>query len=146
MEEDEELVELLDGLNCKSKGEDNGKRRSWGMLISSQHFGGRGVCCSSGMRLGRAISGSIIHADLHKPNNKLVSVKLEHFWCMNEPRANMDSQDSPRPGLGESHHLPLLVYFVLGHETSTQMSFCLGTPKWESQNSQNRDFCDFGGP
>jgi len=22
------------------------------------------------------------------------------------PRANMDSQDSPRPGLGGSHHLP----------------------------------------
>jgi len=29
------------------------------------------------MRLGRATSGSIIHADLHKSNNKLVSVKLE---------------------------------------------------------------------
>jgi hypothetical protein len=26
------------------------------------------------------------------------------------------------------------------------MSFCLGTPKWESRNSQNRDSHDFGGP
>jgi len=37
---------------------------------------------------------------------KLVSAKLEHFWCTYEPRANMNSQDSPRPGLGGSHHLP----------------------------------------
>jgi hypothetical protein len=25
------------------------------------------------------------------------------------------------------------------------MSFCLETPKWESWNSQNWDFCNFGG-
>ncbi len=43
---------------------------------------------------------------MHKPNNKLVSIELGHFWCTNEPWANMDSQDSPWPGLGGSHHLP----------------------------------------
>jgi hypothetical protein len=32
---------------------------------------------------------------------------LEHFWCMDEPWANMDSQDSPQPKLGGNHHLPL---------------------------------------
>jgi hypothetical protein len=26
---------------------------------------------------------------------------------------------------------PLIVYFVLGHRTNTQMTFCLGTPTWE---------------
>ncbi len=51
-------------------------------------------------------SGSIIHTNLHKPNNKLVSAQLEHFWCTNEPRVNTDSQDSPWFGLGGSHHLP----------------------------------------
>ncbi len=30
---------------------------------------------------------------------------MEHFWCTNEPRANTDSQNSPRPGLGRNHHL-----------------------------------------
>jgi hypothetical protein len=34
---------------------------------------------------------------------------------MDEPRANMDSQNSPRPRFGGSHHLPLIVYFVPGH-------------------------------
>jgi len=29
------------------------------------------------------------------------------MWCTNEPRANTNSQDSPWPWLGGSHHLPL---------------------------------------
>jgi hypothetical protein len=51
-------------------------------------------------------SKSITHTDLHKLNNKLVSALLEHFWCMDKPWANMDSQNSPWPGFGGSHHLP----------------------------------------
>jgi hypothetical protein len=58
------------------------------------------------MGLRRIISESIIHINLHKPNNKLVNVELEHFWCMDEPGANTNSQDSTQPGLGGSHHLP----------------------------------------
>jgi hypothetical protein len=33
----------------KSKGEDNGRRKSWGALLGSQHFGGRRACWSFGM-------------------------------------------------------------------------------------------------
>ncbi len=43
------------------------------------------------------------HGPAHKPH-KVVSAQLEHLWCWDEPRAN--TQDSPRPGLGGSHHLP----------------------------------------
>jgi hypothetical protein len=32
--------------------------------------------------LGRVTNKSITHMDLHKPNNKLISAYLEHFWCM----------------------------------------------------------------
>jgi hypothetical protein len=46
--------------------------------------------------------------------------------------------------LGEAITFPLIIYFVSGHETSTQMSFCLGSPKWEPQNSQNWDSRNFG--
>jgi hypothetical protein len=35
---------------------------------------------------------------------------------------------------------------VPSYETNTQMTFCLGIPKWESRNSQGWDFRDFGGP
>jgi hypothetical protein len=43
------------------------------------------------MRLRRMKSKSLIHIDLHKPNNKLVNAELEHLWCMDEPRVNIDS-------------------------------------------------------
>jgi len=33
--------------------------------------------------------------------------------------------------LREAATFPLIVYFVPGHGTSTQMSFCPETPKWE---------------
>ncbi len=76
------------------------------MFLDSQHFGGRGAWWSSEMGLGRMTSGSIIHTDLHKPNNKLISVKLEHFLCTNKSWAYTDSQNSPQFELGGSHHLP----------------------------------------
>jgi hypothetical protein len=31
---------------------------------------------------------------------------MEHLWCTDEPRATTNTQDSPRPKLGGSHHLP----------------------------------------
>ncbi len=56
--------------------------------------------------LGRLTNKSIIHVDSHNPNKKLVGVELEHFGCMDDLWANMDSQDSAWPRLGGSHHLP----------------------------------------
>jgi len=61
-----------------------------------------------GWGLSKATSKSIIHMGLHKPNNKLVNAWLEHFWCMDKPHAyanSQDSQDSPQPKFGGSHHL-----------------------------------------
>jgi hypothetical protein len=62
-----------DGLNYEFKGEDNGIRKSWGAFCGSQHFMGRGAFWNSGMGLGRVTNNSIIHTDLHKPNNMLIS-------------------------------------------------------------------------
>jgi hypothetical protein len=72
-----------------------------------QHFGGReGHARAPGWGLWWVISESIIHTNLHKLNNKLVNVWLEHFWCMNKSRAYTNLQDSPQLRLGGSHHLP----------------------------------------
>jgi hypothetical protein len=79
--------------------------------------------------LGRVISESIIHTNLHKPNNKLVSVWLELFWCTNKPLTFTDSQNSPRLGLGETTTFPFIVFFFINHEGCIQMSFFLGTLK-----------------
>jgi hypothetical protein len=70
---------LLDGFNCGSKGEDIGRKRSWGAFVGSQHFEGRGVCWNSSMgtrKIDKQFNyshGLATHTDLHKPNNKLVS-------------------------------------------------------------------------
>ncbi len=66
---------------------------------------------------------------MHKPNNKLVNVALKHFWCQEEPRANSDSQDSPRLGFGGSHHLPPLQYTLcLSTRPTSKWLFVLGLP------------------
>jgi len=62
--------------------------------------GVEGRAGTPGWGLGQVTSRSIIHTNLHKPNNKLVSAWLKHFWCMDKPRAYTDSQDSPQVGLG----------------------------------------------
>jgi len=49
---------------------------------------------------------------------------------MDESRANTDSYDLPWPKFGEATTFPFIIYSVPSHKTSTQMSFCLGTPKW----------------
>jgi hypothetical protein len=43
------------------------------MFLSSQHFGVEGHAGPPGWGLGRVTSNSIIHTNLHKLNNKLVS-------------------------------------------------------------------------
>jgi hypothetical protein len=90
---------------------------------------------AQGWGLGKIISESITRTDLHKPNNKLVNMQLEHFWCSDKPWALMNSQDSPPPKLGGNHHLPLYNFFVTSHKGYIQMSLCpktskLGVPKF----------------
>ncbi len=94
------------------------------MLPDSQHFEGqKGVLeLRDGTR--KNDKHLITHSDLHKPNNKLVSAQLKHFWCQDEPQANLDSQDSPRPELGGSHHLTL----CLSTKPTSKWLFVPGLP------------------
>jgi len=64
---------LLNVFNCESKGEQQ-KEKELGPAPWFTSLRGRRACWSSGMRLGRLTSNSITHTDLHKLNNKLVSV------------------------------------------------------------------------
>jgi hypothetical protein len=47
----------------------------------------------------------LLHGPASKINHKLVRTRSAPFWCWKKPRAMLDSLDSPRPGLGGSHHL-----------------------------------------
>jgi hypothetical protein len=48
----------------------------------------------------------LLHDPTSKTNPKLVRTHSASIWCWDKPRATLDSLDSPRPGLGGSHHLP----------------------------------------
>ncbi len=66
----------------------------------------RGVCWKLRDRLRRGTS-LLNYTVLHpNPTNKLVKTHSAPFWCWDKPWATFDSLDSPRPGLGGSHHLP----------------------------------------
>jgi hypothetical protein len=54
-------------------GENNGRIMSWVHFLLHSTPKLHGHVKASGWRLGRMTSASIIHIDLHKPNNKLVS-------------------------------------------------------------------------
>jgi hypothetical protein len=69
-------------------------------------MGVRGACWKLRGKLGRGTSllnCAVLHPN---PTNKLVRTHSAPFWCWDKPRANLDSLDSPRPKLGESHHIP----------------------------------------
>jgi len=46
---------------------------------------------------------------------------------------NTDTQDSPRPGLGEATTFPLIVYSAAFHGAHIQMAFL----SWDSQDSRD---------
>ncbi len=54
---------------------------------------------------------------------------LEHPWCLDKPWTTLDSQNSPQPGLGGSHHLPpySILYVFPRHLHSNDFLF------WDSQ-------------
>jgi len=74
-------------------------------------------------------------------------------WCkvraplvLEQATGNTDTQDSPRPGLGEATTFPLIVYSAALHRGYIQMTIFPGTPEWESRNRAKWDSRDFGGP
>jgi len=81
----------------------------WGLegtLLALNTKRGRGACWNSEMELGR---GTSFNYSLEPASNQSTSWLVhipEHPWCKDKPRAILDSQDSPRPKLRGTHHLP----------------------------------------
>jgi hypothetical protein len=72
------------------------------LLASSTKRGRGGHVGSSGIRLGR--DQAIWSRTCIQNQHKLVRTHSACIWCWDKPRANSDSQDTPRPGLGRCHH------------------------------------------
>jgi hypothetical protein len=65
-------LKLLDGFKYKSKGENNRRKKNWGALLADNTLEVERRVGASGWGLEIVTSKSIIHIDLHKPNNKLI--------------------------------------------------------------------------
>jgi hypothetical protein len=66
--------------------------------------------------------------------HKLVRTHSACIWCWDKPRANSDSHDTPRPGLGRCHHhLPYSILYVT--PPHPHPSGCLS---WDSQNGVSK--------
>ncbi len=78
--------------------------------------------------LERLTRKSITHTDLHKLSDRLVNVQLEHFGAWISHMQTWTHKTHYGPDLGAITTFPLIVYFVLGHGTNTQMSFVPGLP------------------
>jgi hypothetical protein len=72
---------FLDRFKCDSKVTTTEESRVGAHSLAHNNFGGKRACWSSGMGLGRMINIYSFTRTCTKPNNKLVSALLEHFWC-----------------------------------------------------------------
>jgi hypothetical protein len=125
-------------------GPNSSGRRSRGTFPSSQHLRGRGACWSFEMGLGRVDKLHSLTRACTKPSPRGYYI-VEAPLVLGRATGNTDTQDSPRPGLGEVTTFTLIVYSVTLHRACTQMAFSRGTPAWGSRNPTNGDSRDFEG-
>ncbi len=76
----------------------------------------------------------MLHDPASKTNHKLVRTHSAPFWVLGQATSNLDSLDSPWPGLGGSHHLP--PYSILC--SSTRRLHPNGSFSRDSQNGVSK--------
>ncbi len=127
-------------------GENNGRVKSCGMVPGSQHFGGRGACWSPEMGIRKNDKHQLCTWTCTNQITSWLVHSLSAFGARMSHGQTWTHKIHHDLDLGGATTFPLIVYSVLGHGTSTQMTFRPGTPKWESQTSQSWDSRNFGGP
>jgi hypothetical protein len=110
-------------IHRKSKGENSGRRRSWGTLFGSQHFGGRGVCWSFWMGTRKSDKHQLLIWTCTNQTTSWLVHSLNTFGTRMSHGQTQTHKTYHNLDLGEATTLPLIVYFVPSHEASTQMSF-----------------------
>jgi hypothetical protein len=138
---------LFDGLTTSPKMKTTEGKGVGAHSLVCSILGVKGRVGTLGWGLRRLTNNSITHTYLHKnqTTNWLVH-SCSTFGAHMNHRQTQIHKTHHGPDLGEAITFPLIIYFVHGHGTSTQMSFCPKTPKWESWNSQSWDSRDFGVP
>ncbi len=75
---------------------------------------------------------SITHTNLHNQTTSWLVHSWNTFGARMSHGQTRTHKTHHNPDLGEATTFPFIIYVVVGHRTSIQMAFCLGTPKWES--------------
>jgi hypothetical protein len=118
----------LDRLNCKSKGENNGRIRSSSMFSSLQHFGVRELCWNSRMGI-RSSDKEVNYSHCTNQTTSWLMRSWSTFGARTSHEQTRTHKIHNDLDLGEATTFPLIVFFVFGHESCTQISFCPKTPK-----------------
>ncbi len=74
-------------------------------------------------------SGSTIHMDLHKANNKWVMCSWSIFGAWTNHGHTQTHNTHHGQDLKKATTFPFIIFFVISHGGYTQMSFCPETPK-----------------
>jgi hypothetical protein len=99
------------------------------MLLGLQHFGGKGACWSLGMGTRKSDKHQLLTQTYTNQTTSWLVHILNIFDAWTNHGQTRTHRTHHNPNLGEATTFPLIVYFVPGHGTSTQMSFCLEIPK-----------------
>jgi hypothetical protein len=107
------------------------------MLLGSQHFKGvEGHARAPGWDSEELTSFNYSHEPV-QTNMRWLMHSWSTFGAMTSHGQPQTHKTHHSPNLGEATTFPLIVYFAPFYEGHIQMTFCLGTPKWESQNLHN---------
>ncbi len=136
----------LKDLNANLKMKTIDKERIDALSLAHSTLGVKGCVGAAWWGLGRMTSEPIIHMDLYKLNNQLVSASWNTFGAWTSHGHTWTHKTHHNSNWGEAINFPLMVFFVIGHRDCTQMSFCPRIPKLKVPKFSKLDFDHFGGP
>ncbi len=115
--------QLLKGLKCEPKQKAAEKGGVGARSLAHNILRGRGACWNSGMGLRRIDKLHSLTRACTQPTQSgqcIIGAPL----VLGRTTSNTNTQDSPRPGLGGSHHLPpFIVYSATLHEATSKWLF-----------------------
>ncbi len=138
--------QLLEGPKCESQTKNNGKAKSRGTLIGSQHFRGqRGMLeLQHGTKKSDKQFNYSFKFTSNQPSHWLV-LYWSTFGARISHKRLRTHKTHHGPNSKETTTFPHIVYSTPFHKGYIQMAFCPGTPKGESRYCQGQNSRNFAG-
>jgi hypothetical protein len=88
----------------------------------------KGPVGTLGCGLKQMTNRSIIHTNMHKPNNKLVNVSWNTFGERTNHKHTQTHKIHHSPDLGEAITFPFILFYVISHRATSKCHFVSGLP------------------